>query len=110
MATLVLEAGRRFTFRVALHAGGSTVSEVVRTYGALGCRVDVEQSLVGLSCEEGQAQAVADRLAADEEQDRLDYERGRQASYPHPRRARSSDERMGLRRYRIGRSMPTVRM
>ncbi|WP_261819789.1 hypothetical protein [Nocardioides sp. OK12] len=81
MATRVLEDGRRFTFRVALHAGGSTVPEVVRTYGSLGCLVEGwSESLVGLSCEEVQAQAVADRLATDEEQDRLAYETGRQAS------------------------------
>lgn len=81
VATRVLEDGRRFTFRVALHAGGSTVPEVVRTYGSLGCLVEGwSESLVGLSCEEVQAQAVADRLATDEEQDRLAYETGRQAS------------------------------
>ena len=78
VATQVLEDGRCFTFRVALHAGGSTVPEVVRTYGSLGCFVEGwSESLIGLSCDESLAQVVAHRLAGDEQRDRLAYETGR---------------------------------
>lgn len=81
VATEVLEDGRRFTFRVALHVGGASVPEVVESFGSMGCLIEGwSASLVGLSCEETHAQAVADRLAADEEQGRLAYETGRQAS------------------------------
>ena len=81
VATGVVEDGRHFTFRVALHDGGATVEEVVRTYGSLGCLVEGwSHALVGLSCEESIAQVVADRLADEERQDRLAYETGRLAS------------------------------
>lgn len=81
VATQILQGARCFTFRVALHKGGATVPEVVRTYGSLGCLIEGwSDALVGLSCEESLTQVVADRLAADEQQDLLVFETGRLVS------------------------------
>jgi hypothetical protein len=79
VATNVLEDGRYFTFRVALHSGGASLQQVVATFGSMGCLIEGwSDSLVGLGCDAASAQAVADGLSREERAERLVYETGRQ--------------------------------
>jgi hypothetical protein len=70
-----------YTFRVWLGDGAADdVRTVVREFGELGCLIEgYSDKLVGLSCEPGDAQTVADALHRAEQQGRLTYETGRQA-------------------------------
>ncbi|QYJ02871.1 DUF4265 domain-containing protein [Nocardioides panacisoli] len=79
VATDVLADGGQSTFRVALHEGGTTLPEVVETFGAMGCLIEGwSDALLGLGCDTTRAREIANRLALEERAEHLAYETGRQ--------------------------------
>ncbi len=83
VATGVLSDAGHYTFRLWLEDGDpAALRQVVMEFGELGCYLEAHsERLLGLSCGQETAQAVADALLAGEERGRFVYETGRQQTH-----------------------------